>query len=132
MDVLSFITNLGFSFKNIYRSWFTTLLGAIFIIAGLASQFYFFKEAGWAMNILPIVLGIMLLFAGEKVHFLDRFPAIIFKDKGTIMGAFTLRKNHVGKLIASYGLALEEVVQDEGESAESFLNRFYELVKQVK
>jgi len=131
MDVLSFITNLGFSFKNIYKSWFTTLLGAIFIIAGLASQFYFFKEAGWAMNILPIVLGIMLLFAGEKVHFLDRFPAILIKADNT-MGAFTIRKNPTGRLIASYGLALSEVVQDEGESAEQFLNRFYELVKQVK
>ncbi len=68
MEILNFLVQY-LSIDNITKSWRTTIIGLMLIIAGFVSKFV--PIAGqvttWNEAILAIVFGVLLCFSGEKI-----------------------------------------------------------------
>lgn len=65
MEILNFITQY-LHIDNIVKSWKTTVIGVLLIIAGFFSKFWPIggQVTSWNEAIIAIILGVLLCFSG--------------------------------------------------------------------
>lgn len=66
MEILNFLTQY-LHIENITKSWVTTLLGVLLIVAGFISKFVPIvgQLTSWSEALLPVVFGVLLCFSGS-------------------------------------------------------------------